>query len=61
MAISWVLTSRSGEIVLPAEVTDRMRPAWFTRRFISRIGRQRRDHRELRLGHELPGIQGDGR
>ena len=58
----WVgITSRSGDIVLHAEVTDRVRPGVvYTTFHFPGIRRQRRDHRKLRLGDQLSGVQGHG-
>jgi predicted molibdopterin-dependent oxidoreductase YjgC len=57
----WVrLKSRAGETTLRADITDRWRRAWSTPRSTTRHAGQRHHHRLLRLGDQLPGIQGDG-
>jgi formate dehydrogenase major subunit len=54
------LASRSGETALRATITERVAPAWSTRPSTTRHAGQCDHHRFLRLGHQLPGIQGDG-
>jgi anaerobic selenocysteine-containing dehydrogenase len=54
--------SRAGETVLRAKVSERMQPGVvYTTFHWPGVRRQRGDHREFRLGHQLPGIQGDRR
>ncbi len=58
----WVeTTSRAGSILLRATITERV-PAGRRLHHVpsSGDGSQRRHHGKLRLGHQLPGIQGDG-
>ena len=56
------LASRVGETTLRAQISDRM-PTGRRVHDLPLPGdrRERRDHGELRLGDELPGVQGDGR
>ena len=56
------LSSRVGTTTLTAVVSERM-PAGRRLHDLPPPGdrRQRGHHRELRLGHQLPGVQGDGR
>ena len=57
----WVgIASRAGETVLRAVITEGCSRASSTRRSTSRSRRQRRHDRELRLGDQLPRVQGDG-
>jgi predicted molibdopterin-dependent oxidoreductase YjgC len=53
--------SRVGRTVLPATLTERVAAGRGLHHLpLSRIGRQRDHHRELRLGHQLPRVQGHG-
>ena len=59
----WVkLASRAGETTLRALITERVAPGvvYTTFHHPEHAG-ERRDHRVLRLGDQLPGIQGDRR
>jgi len=56
----WVgLTSRAGELVLRAKVSEKIAPGVGTPRSTSRRPMPTSSHRELRLGHQLPRVQGD--
>ena len=58
----WVkLASRAGETTLRAKITERVAPGvvYTTFHHPTHAG-ERGDHRVLRLGHQLPRIQGDG-
>ena len=57
----WVgIRSRAGETVLRATVSERMQPGVvYTTFHFPRVGRQRDHHRQFRLGHQLPRVQGD--
>jgi formate dehydrogenase major subunit len=57
----WVApASRAGETTLRADVTDRVRPAWSTPPSTTRRRGPTSSPPTFRLGHQLPGIQGDG-
>ena len=56
----WVkLASRAGETTLRAQITERMQPGVVYTTFHLPTRGERGDHRVLRLGHQLPRIQGD--
>jgi hypothetical protein len=59
----WVgIESRAGHTVLRAVVTERVQPGVvYTTFHFPESGRQRHHHRQLRLGHQLPRIQGHRR
>ena len=54
------IASRAGETSLRAQITERMQPGVvYTTFHHPGLRRQRGHHRLLRLGDQLPGIQGD--
>ena len=59
----WVkISSRAGETTIRAQVTERVPPGVVYTTFHHPVFRhQHRDHRELRLGDQLPRVQGDRR
>ena len=59
---SWVsLASRVGETTMRAHISDRVPPGRGLHDVpLSGQRRQCGDHRQLRLGHQLSGVQGDG-